>query len=503
MRRQKVKFRQAGAPRASVGPDSPLGKRRSVSWPAASRSRAGWLLALVALAAWSLGAGASAQDKADVPAVFVNKALLERLARESGGAPSQTAPEPTEDLRLTPGGQLNSRLLVSPGPPAAPAAPPPAPESLTGELKALTGRSEKAPPPIPRRKAPLPVQPPESLIAAEEPAAPSSQSPVAPDPAETAPPPAELTREAPPAAVRSPAPSEPSTAGNEDAAPPPAELTREVPAATDPVAAVLPPASAPEPETPPGGLDPGEAAAVAPERTEDAGQGGLPAGTPEGPTESLPAPSQAAAEAPPSEAKETELEPPPQPSAILSALEQASATGDGSSDTPSAPAVPDPPAPPDSAESSASFDAAPPPPPPSALPSDLPTAESPPSPDAETRLGAAEAAPAQLAELTEGLELLDETRLIFDAGSIELSPEARAQLERLAEILKGAEADSLLLRAYASGRDARRLSLNRALVARAYLGTLGISSKRVVLRPLGDKAVEGSSDRVDIERLRR
>jgi outer membrane protein OmpA-like peptidoglycan-associated protein len=92
-----------------------------------------------------------------------------------------------------------------------------------------------------------------------------------------------------------------------------------------------------------------------------------------------------------------------------------------------------------------------------------------------------------------------EGRILFEAGSTELSPEARGVLEGLAESLKAADAEGVELRAYATGRDSRRLSLSRGLVARGYLEKLGVEADKVFLRPLGDKATDGPSERIDFE----
>ena len=191
---------------------------------------------------------------------------------------------------------------------------------------------------------------------------------------------------------------------------------------------------------------------------------------------------------------------PPAPAAILGELAEAAERETPRPSKITAPPVPEPPTPSGqataAAEASATAEAkAPTPPPPAA----------PPAPGPEERLGPA--APA-VATPGDGAPQLtarppakapQEGQILFEAGSTELSPEARSVLESLAARLLAADAEAIELRAYATGRDPRRLSLSRGLVARGYLEKLGVAADKVFLRPLGDKAAEGPAERIDYE----
>jgi len=95
-------------------------------------------------------------------------------------------------------------------------------------------------------------------------------------------------------------------------------------------------------------------------------------------------------------------------------------------------------------------------------------------------------------------------RLIFSAGSAELSSAAKKQLAGLARNLAQASSKRVQLLAFAadsgSGTSkARRLSLSRALAVRAFLIDKGVRSTRMDVRALGSKAGDGPADRVDIQ----
>ena len=98
-----------------------------------------------------------------------------------------------------------------------------------------------------------------------------------------------------------------------------------------------------------------------------------------------------------------------------------------------------------------------------------------------------------------------QVNLAFRApGREELNPSTEAALRRLARQVKGHEQDTISISAFAAGTPedpstARRLSLGRALAARAVLIDDGIASNRIYPRALGaapDSAAE--PDRVDV-----
>ncbi len=227
-------------------------------------------------------------------------------------------------------------------------------------------------------------------------------------------------------------------------------------------------AEAPPPAEDPGGAEPTAAAATA-----------------ESPA---PAPDETEAEAATPGA-------PPAPAAILDELAERQAPRPGRI---TAPPVPEPPAPSGTAtaEAPASTETAAPTPPQPAAP---------PAPGPEERLGPA--TPAVEAPGDGGPQLTArppaksplEGRILFEAGSTELSPEARSILDGLAARLLTADAEAVELRAYATGQDPRRLSLSRGLVARGYLERQGVAADKVFLRPLGDQAPEGPAERIDYQ----
>jgi outer membrane protein OmpA-like peptidoglycan-associated protein len=94
------------------------------------------------------------------------------------------------------------------------------------------------------------------------------------------------------------------------------------------------------------------------------------------------------------------------------------------------------------------------------------------------------------------------SRVLFTAGSADLSDGARRDLSQLADRL-GRDAETRIqLLAYAEGTaesesQARRLSLSRALAVRSYLIEQGIRSTRVNVQALGIKGAGGPADRVD------
>ena len=148
------------------------------------------------------------------------------------------------------------------------------------------------------------------------------------------------------------------------------------------------------------------------------------------------------------------------------------------------PAPPRPPAPPAAPVARAPAPAAPPP--------------AAPAPAAPVVAAAAPAAaPPQVAAAAGVL-----SRVLFSAGSADISDTSRRELSQLADRL-GRDSDSRIqLLAYADGTpesesQARRLSLSRALAVRSFLIDQGIRSTRVNVQALGIKATGGPADRVD------
>jgi outer membrane protein OmpA-like peptidoglycan-associated protein len=93
----------------------------------------------------------------------------------------------------------------------------------------------------------------------------------------------------------------------------------------------------------------------------------------------------------------------------------------------------------------------------------------------------------------------------FDTGSENISPDALSTLDKLASTLQGNGNVRVTLTAYAATgshttpRDARRLSLARALAIRDYLTSKGVASSRIDVRALGANVPSGDADRVDIK----
>jgi outer membrane protein OmpA-like peptidoglycan-associated protein len=78
-------------------------------------------------------------------------------------------------------------------------------------------------------------------------------------------------------------------------------------------------------------------------------------------------------------------------------------------------------------------------------------------------------------------------------------------LDKLASVLQSNGGVRITLTAYAavgdstSPREARRMSLTRALAVRDYLTSKGISSSRIDVRALGANVPSGDPDRVDVK----
>jgi outer membrane protein OmpA-like peptidoglycan-associated protein len=107
--------------------------------------------------------------------------------------------------------------------------------------------------------------------------------------------------------------------------------------------------------------------------------------------------------------------------------------------------------------------------------------------------------PPRVAALPEG----DEFRILFASGSEAVPDAAAALLDGIAARLAAAPDRRAQLRAYADAgggpaREARRMSLERALAVRAALAARGVRTTRVDVRGLGATAADGPPDRVDV-----
>jgi outer membrane protein OmpA-like peptidoglycan-associated protein len=92
----------------------------------------------------------------------------------------------------------------------------------------------------------------------------------------------------------------------------------------------------------------------------------------------------------------------------------------------------------------------------------------------------------------------------FAHGSDNFANEVVPTLDKLAGILQQNGGVRITLTAYADNagstpREARRLSLSRALAIRDYLTSKGISSGRIDVRALGANVSSGDKDRVDVK----
>ena len=96
-------------------------------------------------------------------------------------------------------------------------------------------------------------------------------------------------------------------------------------------------------------------------------------------------------------------------------------------------------------------------------------------------------------------------RITFGSGKSDLNPVTVNALRAVAGQVKSDPAIDLNLFAYAAGvqddpSTSRRLSLSRALAARAVLISEGIASTRIYVRALGATPSDGPPDRVDLVR---
>lgn len=97
----------------------------------------------------------------------------------------------------------------------------------------------------------------------------------------------------------------------------------------------------------------------------------------------------------------------------------------------------------------------------------------------------------------------DISSIAFKRGSENIDPDALPQLNKLVSALQSHGGVRVTLTAYADSngttpRDARRLSLARALAVRDYLTAKGVSSGRIDVRALGANVPSGDPDRIDV-----
>jgi outer membrane protein OmpA-like peptidoglycan-associated protein len=95
-------------------------------------------------------------------------------------------------------------------------------------------------------------------------------------------------------------------------------------------------------------------------------------------------------------------------------------------------------------------------------------------------------------------------RVTFAPGKADLNPATEAALRELGRTLAADPNTAVNVFAYAAGTaddpsTPRRLSLSRALAARAVLMSEGIASTRIYPRALGNTAPDGPPDRVDVQ----
>jgi outer membrane protein OmpA-like peptidoglycan-associated protein len=99
----------------------------------------------------------------------------------------------------------------------------------------------------------------------------------------------------------------------------------------------------------------------------------------------------------------------------------------------------------------------------------------------------------------------DISMLSFTRGSDVIEPSMTETLDKLVATLQSTAGSRITLTSYAgvadnvTPREARRLSLSRALAVRDYLSSKGVSSGRVDVRALGANVPSGDTDRVDIK----
>lgn len=113
------------------------------------------------------------------------------------------------------------------------------------------------------------------------------------------------------------------------------------------------------------------------------------------------------------------------------------------------------------------------------------------------------ASPVKAAAVVNGLAP-EASSIPFTLGSDALSKEATASLTKVIAYMSSHPTARLSLVAYAttdgkiSPRQARRISLDRALAVRDYLGEQGVDSGRIDVKPMGANVPSGDMDRVDV-----
>ncbi|MDD3182132.1 MAG: OmpA family protein [Alphaproteobacteria bacterium] len=99
----------------------------------------------------------------------------------------------------------------------------------------------------------------------------------------------------------------------------------------------------------------------------------------------------------------------------------------------------------------------------------------------------------------------DISTISFERGSDQLDKDAVQIVEKITNIMRANGNARITLIAYSdtgagnSPREARRLSLNRALAIRDFMTAKGVSSSRVDVRPMGANVPSGDMDRVDVK----
>lgn len=145
---------------------------------------------------------------------------------------------------------------------------------------------------------------------------------------------------------------------------------------------------------------------------------------------------------------------------------------------------------------------------PLAPPAAAPTAATPPASGAPTPTQTAALPPASATPLaTVATPPANALSLVFNGAATTLPDAGEAMVDDIIKRLRASDTARLQLRSYASGtaetaREARQLSLARALSLRERLTAFGVRSSRVDVRALGiDTLNGGSADRIDIEFL--
>jgi outer membrane protein OmpA-like peptidoglycan-associated protein len=94
-------------------------------------------------------------------------------------------------------------------------------------------------------------------------------------------------------------------------------------------------------------------------------------------------------------------------------------------------------------------------------------------------------------------------RLLFEAGTTDLTPVDEAAIRELAHAIPAPDTSNVNVLAYAAGEPddastARRLSLSRGMAVRSVLLASGVPSAQIYVRALGAAASDGPADRVEL-----